>query len=307
MKKTVLAVFDCSREYIDKFSDYLKRKKNLPFEILGFSDLEALTDYIKSNKIDVLLFSQEELVDNEKPEEEICGRFLSHENIRKFIYLGKRRKTKSTLRYINKYQSMENIIKELREYMDMEEGEEDSQSCGMIGIYSFIPCEETFQMSLNIVSNLAMTSPVLYLNFDRFSILDPDQTGNYSISDLIYFFKTNPKKIKEELNKTIGHYRGFDFLTSPLEQSDIDELSFSEWKEFFSMLAKEGNYEWVVVDMYEVFKNLEDVFSSCEKVYVPITKGEYAVRKVKMLKEYLTGRGRKDLNEKLVIMNPERG
>ena len=236
MKKIVLAVFDCSREYIDKFSDYIKRKKNLPFEILGFSNREALWNYVESNKIHVLLFSQEELVDDEKSGEETCEQFISHSNVGKFIYLGKQRKSKSTLRYINKYQSMETIIKELLELMEVDDSEELPQSFKMMGIYSVVPGEETFQASLSLASNLAMGSSILYLSFDRFSILDPEQTGNSSISDLIYFFKTNPKQIKEELNKAVGHYRGFDYLTAPLEQSDMEELTSTEWKEFFSRL-----------------------------------------------------------------------
>ncbi|MCQ2512439.1 MAG: hypothetical protein MJ092_03530 [Lachnospiraceae bacterium] len=305
MKKIVLAVFDCSWEYIDKFSDYIKRKKSLPFEILGFSNREALWNYVESNKIHVLLFSQEELVDDEKSGEEICEQFVSHTNVGKFIYLGKQRKNKSTLRYINKYQSMETIIKELLNVMEVDPPEETPQSYTMIGIYSVVPEEKTFQATLSLVSNLAMGSSILYLSFDRFSILDPEQNGNSSISDLIYFFKTNPKQIKEELKKTVGRYRGFDFLTAPLEQSDIDELNYAEWKDFFSRLATEGNYEQIVIDMYEAFKNLEEIFHCCEKVYVPIAGNEYALKKARMKKMHLFERGRQDLVEKLVMMNLE--
>lgn len=305
MKKTKLAVFDSSREYIDKFFDYIKRKRNFTFEILGFSDVNALEDYVEANRIDVLLFSQEELVDKEKTSEEICEKFISHENVRKFIYLGKQRKTKTTLRHINKYQSMENVMKELMELMDMEEPGEIVNNYSLQGIYCLVPSEETAKAALTITSNLAMSSDLLYINFDRFTILDSSQSGNYSISDLVYFYKTNPKKIKEEFNKAVGHYRGFDFLTAPLEQSDIDELSFFEWKEFLSMLAEVGNKDVIVIDMYEAFKNLEEVFSNCEKVYVPLMGDDYSIRKMKMLKEYFAGRGRADLLEKMVIMNLE--
>lgn len=305
MKKTVFAVFDSSKDYIEKFLDYIKRKKNTSFEILGFSDRKALSNYVKTNTIDVLLFSQEEEVDDEKNGEESCEIFISHENIKKFVYLGKQRKSKTTVRHIYKYQSMEKIIYELTELTDREESKEEKHFCKLIGVYCLSPNSETFQVSLNIAAKLSMNSSILFLCFDRFSILDSEQTGKSSISDLIYYFKNNPKKIKEELNKTVGHYKGFDFLTAPTELSDIDELSFSQWKDFFSTIAKEGNYEWLIIDMYEVFKNLEEIFASCEKVYIPIVKNDYELRKVKMLKEYLNGRERKDLLEKLTVMTPE--
>ncbi len=303
MKKIVLAVFDGDREYIQKFSDYVKRKKMLPFETLGFSNREALENYVESNKIDVLLFSPEEMAEEEKTEEETCVKFLSHSNIKKFVYLGKQRKSKSAFLYMNKYQSTETLIKELMEIMELQETENFPQACPLIGIYAVVPGEEAFQSSLRLGSNLALEHSILYLTFDRFSLLDPDQTGNSSLSDLIYFYKTNPKKIKEELKNTVGHYRGFDFMTAPSEQSDIDELNFTEWKDFFSRLATEGNYEQIVVDLQEAFKNLEDIFSCCEKVYVPVEGNSYAWKKAKMLQEYFTGRGRPDLVEKLVMMN----
>ena len=303
MKKMVLAVFDDNREYIYKFSDYIKRKKKLPFETLGFSDREALWNYVESNKIDVLLFSQEEFTENEKTEEDPFVKFLSHKNVKKFVYLGKQKKTKSAFTSMNKYQSMETLIKEIMEIMEFHELDEFPQACPLIGIYSVVPGEEAFQASLRIGSNLALDHSILYITFDRFSILDSDQTGKFSLSDLIYFYKTNPKKIKEELKNTVGHYRGFDFLTTPSEQCDIDELNFAEWKDFFSQLLIDGNYEQIVVDLQEAFKNLEEIFSYCERVYVPIEGNTYALKKAKMLQDYFSGRGRQDLVEKLVMMN----
>ena len=58
MKKNIFAVCDLEVYYALNFMDYLNHKKNIPFEIQAFTNVESLIAYGKMNHIELLLISQ---------------------------------------------------------------------------------------------------------------------------------------------------------------------------------------------------------------------------------------------------------
>ena len=57
MKKNIFAVCDLEVDYALNFMDYLNHKKNIPFEIQAFTNVESLIAYGKMNHIELLLIS----------------------------------------------------------------------------------------------------------------------------------------------------------------------------------------------------------------------------------------------------------
>ena len=51
------AVFDMDREYIEKFSSYVSRKENFPFQFAAYSDIEVFIRQYKN--VEVLLVSDQ--------------------------------------------------------------------------------------------------------------------------------------------------------------------------------------------------------------------------------------------------------
>ena len=57
LKKNIFAVCDLEVDYALNFMDYLNHKKNIPFEIQAFTNVESLIAYGKMNHIELLLIS----------------------------------------------------------------------------------------------------------------------------------------------------------------------------------------------------------------------------------------------------------
>ena len=57
MKKQIFAVCDLEEEYARNFMEYLNQKKNLPFEVQAFTNVESLLAYGRENHIELLLIS----------------------------------------------------------------------------------------------------------------------------------------------------------------------------------------------------------------------------------------------------------
>ena len=56
--KNIFAVCDLEVDYALNFMDYLNQKKDIPFEIQAFTNVESLIAYGKVNRIELLLIYQ---------------------------------------------------------------------------------------------------------------------------------------------------------------------------------------------------------------------------------------------------------
>lgn len=326
--KTV-AVYDCSESYIEQFVNYVNRKKEQRMEVLGFTDLKALEDFLSRRSVDVLLFSMEDLVDeplvirdfseedipeeegrrNEKEEdpESRYEKFIEHRNVREFIYLGERRNSRSRIRHINKYQSMKKILAELQEILAPKQDpgfdltKEETERAALIAVYDPAQKCSSIQAALEIAEEFSVQKETLLIDFDRFpqisQITGTGESG--SLSDLIYFYRTNPQRLKEGLEEKCRRFHNLDFLTGPEDREDMDEITEKDWPAFLKDLAVCGGYEVVVVYMSEAFKNLESFFDSCMQIYVPTYTDEVSTGRMYAFAKYLYGKGRKDLFEKV--------
>lgn len=310
MGKAVLAVFDSSREYVDRFLAYVKKKKNLPFEVVAFTDDQILAEYLSRNKVRILLYSQEEMVDEQEAEDTRCEKYIGHPNVGEFLYLGKRRNSRSRLRHINKYQSMETILEELLQIMDFSGENQDidhTEGPTVFGIYTVSPGFASLQTALRITASCAASTELLYINLDRFSLLDQvlPIEKNGSISDLIYFYRINKDQIKETLRKTKESRNGFDLLGAPLDMEDLDAITEEEWPDFLHELSNGGEYDTVILDMHEAFRDLEKIFSLCSRIYVISDDSGYAKEKVKKMTESFRYKAREDLIRKMTKIGTE--
>ncbi len=302
MAKTHLAVYDESQTYVDRFINYSKKRLGMKTAIIGFTDTDALINYLKENKIKILLISEEEWINKDEDPEIFNERIIETEHVEKLIYLGERKNSRSKLLHINKYQSMNKILNEVEELFDAKDEEEvfDAEA-DIFGIYSPSSNSKVKGFAYTICETLAQNKKVLYINLERFSGINTKLkiSKDSSISNLIYFYKTNPKKLREGLEDVKIQTNGFDILTAPLDMSDIDEIELDDWKYFINAIAIAGEYQAIVIDMYEAFNNLEPIFSMCKKVYMPLTGGKDEKEKVYEFKEYFEIRNRTDLLKKI--------
>lgn len=308
MGRPVVAVFDNSREYVDRFLGYVKKKRGILFDVIGFTEDQSLEEYLSKNRVQILLYSQEEFVDDAKSKEGQCEKYIGHSQVGQFIYLGKRRNSRSRVKHIVKYQSMENILSELNECLDLrmeDRGEQWKGDIKIIGIYSPAPGPAALPAALRITNGFSAGNSVLYLNLDRFPLLARKENTNNGLSDLIFFYRTNKEQITQTLKKSKENRNGFDLLCASCDMEDMEEIRSEEWPAFLYELAIRGEYDVLILDMYEAFRNLEEIFTICDEIYILAGDNAYEGGKVEKMKQYLSEKGRSDLFGKMTRIRTE--
>lgn len=285
MAKKLLALFDKDLDYVNRFMAFVKGRRNLPFKIAGFSKIDALFEFVDRNRVDILLFSEDSGMEYLKELKKISG-------IGETIILGEKRDAESHQKYINKYQSAEMIIEEILDSLQLEGIEKTDSENGdleIITVYS-PACDLRKQIfSLCIANAAAKNKSVLYINLERFSGLKYliDTSKDISMSDIIYYYKTNTSKIREGLSSSALAVGNFDCLTAPLDMEDLEIIGDDNWKCFLNTVASLGGYDCVIVDLDEAVKKINAFFDFCERIYVPTISGLMAERRIEEFKDYL--------------------
>lgn len=315
MAKKTVAVYDGSEGYIQRLMEYLNRKNDLWFEVKGFNDTAALEAFLDLHKVEILLFSMEELVEEEKDLEERYDRFIHHENVKEFIYFGERRNSRSQIRHISKYQSVEGILAELRDAVFSKEEQKDmvSQKAGqkradLTCVYAPSGDSDMISIALKLSEMLSPQMRVLLIDMERFSLL-PFFAGieeGGSLSDLIYYYKTNPQRMRECLNESRRRYNNVDILLAPEDMEDLNELAEEKWPDFIQRIAESGGYDSVLVYMGEAFRNPEYLFDDCDVIYITMPEENNAKYKVSRFANYWVEKGRKDILDKAHLISVKR-
>lgn len=310
MEKKCVALFDGSEDYVNKFLDYCSEKKDLGFEVAGFYRLDDLERYLQTAQVDVLLFSMEDAVEAEKSEEERYEPILAHPRVKEAVYLGERRNSKSRMRHIDKYRSMEAILRNLRKVLFSEEeanalrqAETSKRKKRLFCVYGKAEEETSAHFLLEEARQLAQGAKVLVVDLERFGMLS-DLLGskeNNLLSELLFFYKTDRSRIGDALQKVV-RYQSVDFLFAPSAYEDLEEIAESEWLSFLHTLSQCGGCDVLLLRMGEAFRNLELFFDAAETVFLLPAAGKSGARQTKRLLRGLSQKGREDLFSKMQVL-----
>ena len=288
MAKVTLAVLDSCRFYLERFLDYSKSIKNSPFEILGYYDLNILLKKLEDEKIEAVLFSPEifknsdqcELKNNLFQSGKNCVCLILGEQDSADIFNEKYANLLhgKKLSCINKFQPVDEILMQLQEILNINSYEKEREISSiknqyeLIGLYSPIAKGSHIKEAVAIAqSEKYRDKKTLYINFDQFSGIDEwmDYPKNTDMTDVIFYFKTNPSKLGLALNKAKGQLRGMDCLSSPVDFTDLSELDEKAWPEFLSLLSSAGGYDIIILDILVVLLNFLKILDRCGRLIIP--------------------------------------
>ncbi len=161
MAEKILAVFDSSTNYAERFVGYFSGRKRMPFKTIGFSKLSALSEYAQRRKIDILLigrlpvknascakirhtgnlqsmyefaeditfenleqFEQDEAGEEERlSQQEVLAYTKKFRSVGKILFLDDFQDLSNNPGHINKYRSMEKISLDLMEIFRYDKSE----------------------------------------------------------------------------------------------------------------------------------------------------------------------------------------
>ena len=237
MSRYTLAVLSDSPDYIDHFLMFINNSQVLQADAIGFTDMNALMDYLASGMIDILLLHggtppADEYLSSDYYYMEGVGtdernrNTDTNANINILAVLSEHQDMCSVPVHINMYRPMKLIEKDLASLIAALDLEDPSlfRNLDITGIYTRGTGADPYSIAMDIISAAEYPYNTLYLDLDTFSGLDIilDAGSAMTLSDLIYYYLTAPEMLHTQAKAGVIHT---ERATSPLDKKVITLLA----------------------------------------------------------------------------------
>ncbi len=276
--KDRLVLCDGEEEYAERMSDFLKKHKELPWEVHTYTTLNTLLEREKAGDIALLVVA--ESVYNEK---------VKGLQFKKLIILNESGILREEgVENVNKYQEADTVLKRLLEsYADIADVRlpnltEECRS-KIIGVYS--PVRRCYQttFALTMSQILAERKRTLYLNFE-YCAGNPDlllDIQTKDLADLLYFLNVDKDKFVLRMHSMVQHKGELDYIPPMKLGQNLLNITTNEWVKLLQNIVRMDEYEYIVLDLSESIQGLFEVLRLCTKVFTLVK--EDAIAKCKLM------------------------
>ncbi len=274
MKKNVLIICDPDERYCKKLDGFLRSALRIPFEIESFTKAEHVKDF--KNKEEALLVISDQIIKRDlikgfknilvledKPlgvaEEEASFGTEDELNIKRTA----------------KYQSSEKIAESVLSMCLEMPGISASgirtsvkHEVKMIGFYT--PDKDVLQteISLDFAKEAGYRKKLIYFSNDPFCTNKNIRGDSYedNLSDLMYYAQCEEDRFSIYLEKTAKRLGNIEYI--PLPEGQIRDCGGEDYIRLLRNIENCGNFEAVVADFAEPFRDMTEVFNMMDIVFV---------------------------------------
>lgn len=273
MDKRIMVICDLEENYAYRMMEVCKQKRDLPFEIHVFTQIESLNLFWQKESVECLLITESAYCEKIKASG-IPHIFILNESgtaIEENLFFN-----------LNKYQSADRIIGEILARFAEWAPSKPVRKLGtlhndarIIGIYTPIGrcLQTTFAMTIGQM--LARNHKTLYLNFECFSgfsrLMERDFKSD--LTDLMYFFECVREKFVLKLNTITEQINGMDFIPPAAIYPDLMNIPGKQWTALLQEMKSECDYDFIVLDLTDYVNGLIEILKECDRIYT-ITRGD---------------------------------
>ncbi len=271
MKKEQMAICDSDEKYVYRLQEILEQRSAFPFAISVFTEPENIpqNEWEEMGKKYRLILAGETFYEKMRTE-------LKREGVTedKLLLLKGKEGMPEIKEYIWKYQSADNIRRQIVEYYAEKENEAVTFSPGrkkgtLLGVFS--PACRELQSSFSILLGqyLAKQGSVLYLNFESFSGLSKllEETNGRDLTDLVYYMEGGRERLVCKLESMVGNLNGLDYVSPAFSFVDLAEVREENWLLLLQTLKQIGHYDYILLDLSENIQGVLNILRMCESVY----------------------------------------
>lgn len=292
--KGVMALCDTEEEYAQQMTEFLKKHKNLPWELHTYTRVDELLREEKGT-VSMLVVAESAYRDELRalmPERLVV---LSESGVLRW----------EDLTYVDKYQEAEEVLKCLIGiYMEIADIQLPrlQKNCKTVFIGAYSPVRRCLQTSFSLAMSqiLAREHPTLYLNFEHYAgiaeLLPDMQT--LDMADLLYFLNADRDKFRFRMQTMLKHKGGLDYIPPMKAGQNLLAVTGAEWLMLLQKIEELGEYEYVILDLSESMQGLFEILRLCTRVYTLTREDRIAKSKLMQYEQILALYEYEDVLEK---------
>lgn len=283
MEQKIFVLCDPEEEYARHMSAFLRKEKELPWQVVVYTEVDELIRFGKGHPVQLLLIAESAFREDIRgfPTELLV--ILNESGLLRH----------ADLKNIDKYQPAENVLKELLAYYADQESVflprlQQAGQTRLIGMYS--PVRRCLQTTFALVYArlLAEEQHVLYLNFEHYTGVEelmPRQDRD--LCALLYYLQTNRANFLLRMRTFLRRDGNLDYMAPVFSGQNLLYVTVQEWKQLLNWILDSGNYDYVVMDLSDNMQGLYEILRLCSRVYTIVKEDAVARRKISQYEQLL--------------------
>lgn len=294
MKQGMLVLLEPDWEYGKRLAEYFNVSDWMPFKVEVFSDTEAMEDYIKNTKPDLLVVNEQLLKEEFRsiPLLVLCETLMVAEMDSPQIY---------------KYQNAQEIGREIVSWYATQIKHHTvfarREDLKIFGVYSLDRKREKNLLAWETAKYLGKRGKTLYLNLEPYSGME-EYCGKFSgesLSDYLFFLRQNRGNTGFYLQGMTEQLAGVDFVPPAKAWEDIRDIRTEEWNRLIQAVETETEYSSLIFDISEAAGDFMFWLSVCKKVFMPVGEDFYSQVRKKEMQMFLEKRMAQELLDKWTV------
>lgn len=277
-----VGVCDNDTGYVIGFMEFINMKEDIPLKISAFSGLEAVADYKKENRLDLLLLG----TGFEKNDLEI-----------RVVKLTDNKSLANETDYIYKYQSLYKISEQL--VFILNKGRQKINTNRYVyGIYSPIGRSGKTNLARGICN---CYSESLYIGLEEYSgCFNKTYEGKRyrEVYERFMYYLTGENALITDTINELYEETGLRALVT-LDFMDIKQIEQQHIMWFTQLLTAASDYKRVVFDIGAGVLSDLDIMFAMDKIFVPVLKDKISINKLNAFKLILSEKKYSELEKKV--------
>lgn len=301
-KRKIMALCDTEEEYAQLFTDFLRKNRNLPWDVHTYTSVE---DLLREEKEGFELLAVAESA--------YCEELQMLCPLRLVVLSESGMLRWENMLYVDKYQPAEEVLRFLLQiYAEVADSNlpllRKNYNTVFIGNYS--PVRRCMQTSFALAFSqlLSEKHTTLYLNFEYcagIGELLPD-LQTMDMADLLYFLSAEKEKFRLRMQTIRRKLGKLDYIPPMKSGQNLLTIRPAEWLELLQKIEEMGEYEYVILDLSESVQGLHEILRMCQKIFTLAEDDRIAKSKLFQYEQLLAMQEYKDVLERTRRLEPPR-
>lgn len=301
-KRKIMALCDTEEEYAQLFTDFLRKNRNLPWDVHTYTSVE---DLLREEKEGFELLAVAESA--------YCEELQMLCPLRLVVLSESGMLRWENILYVDKYQPAEEVLRFLLQiYAEVADSNlpflRKNYNTVFIGNYS--PVRRCMQTSFALAFSqlLSEKHTTLYLNFEYcagIGELLPD-LQTMDMADLLYFLSAEKEKFRLRMQTICRKLGKLDYVPPMKSGQNLLTIRPAEWMELLQKIEEMGEYEYVILDLSESVQGLHEILRMCQKIFTLTEDDRVAKSKLFQYEQLLAMQEYKDVLERTRRLEPPR-
>lgn len=291
----VMALCDTEEEYAWLMTEFLKRHKDLPWELHTYTSVEELLAGEQYCPVSMLVVSESAYTEELQKLQPGRTVVLNESGVLRW----------KDIPCVDKYQQAEEVLRYLLAvYMEIADIQlprlRKNSNIVFIGNYSPVRrCMQT-SFALTMSQLLAQEHRTLYLNFEHYAglaeLLPDAQT--FDLADLLYFLNAEQDKFRLRMQTMLRRRGNLDYIPPMKSGQNLLTVTTAEWLSLLQKIEELGEYEYVILDLSESMQGLFDILRMCSHIFTMTREDRIARGKLLQYEQVLSLYEYEDLLDK---------